>query len=237
MRIASLGLIVFEEQIHHWIVQSEHLVFEGAQGILLDAEAGFYPYTSWTDATPRNALELLSEHAPHATLNQIGVLRCYSVRHGPGPLPTETNELTRWISDHNHENPWQGKVRYGWFDPLLSRYALQQAGKVNTLAVTHLDVLSRLSEWKYCSGYHFSDSLPGFFEIDGVDHVVKNLGSQAGLTTAQKSAITGALEKATPVYRGLQGRVKDVIESIESLLEQRVGYAASGPSAADIQIR
>ena len=104
--------------------QTETVIFEGAQGVLLDADDGFHPFTTWSRCTAENALELITEMAPGSNAYQIGVLRSYAVRHGPGPLPTETSVLASVVKEHNHTNEWQGAVRYGWFDAVLARYAL-----------------------------------------------------------------------------------------------------------------
>jgi len=129
------------------------VVFEGAQGVLLDEQAGFHPYTTWSRCTLDNALELLAEAAPGAEVRRIGVLRAHAVRHGPGPLPTETGELRPAVREHNGFGEWQGAVRYGWFDAVLARYALAVAGPLEGLALTHLDAPSRLDRWRVCAGY------------------------------------------------------------------------------------
>src|SRR5262249_38662415 len=82
------------------LVGSEHLVrllhagpvvFEGAQGVLLDEWHGFHPYTTWSTTTFANALELLAEAG--MTAIRLGVSRCFMTRHGPGPLVTEDPTL------------------------------------------------------------------------------------------------------------------------------------------------
>ena len=125
----------------------EGVVFEGAQGVLIDERHGFAPFTTWSDCTPRNALELLSGRE----VTRIGVLRSHAMRHGPGPLPTESIEV-RPRSDHNCENEWQGPVRYGCFDAVLARYALQCA-EVDALALTHLDTWAPLHRFRYATRY------------------------------------------------------------------------------------
>ena len=152
--IRDLGLVISDSAMDGWFRDANNVVFEGAQGVLLDADAGFHPYTTWSRCTTANALELIEQTLPNADISTIGVLRSYAVRHGPGPLPTETGELARLISEHNQRNDWQGTVRYGWFDAALARYALNVTGGVDALAITHLDILPRLKTWKYSSGYH-----------------------------------------------------------------------------------
>ena len=114
------------------LAREEAVVFEGAQGVLLDECLGFHPHTTWSDCTARHALAL----APDAEV--IGVTRAWAVRHGAGPLPSADARVT--MDDHNRANEWQGGVRYGHFDPFLLRYALA-AQPVDRLVVTHLDAL------------------------------------------------------------------------------------------------
>lgn len=110
------------------------LVFEGAQGVLLDETYGFDPYTTWSTTTFANALELLDG----ADAFRLGVLRTYTTRHGPGPLVTEDPTL-ELPERHNAMGPWQGPFRLGHFDAVAHRYALEVAGGVDGLALTHLD--------------------------------------------------------------------------------------------------
>ena len=77
-----------------------------------------------------------------ANIERIGIARCYLPRHGPGPLPTETNALCAVVFDHNRKNEWQGPVRYGWPDMVLMRYALDSVKGLDTIALTHLYVVA-----------------------------------------------------------------------------------------------
>ncbi|QQQ79983.1 adenylosuccinate synthetase [Saccharothrix sp. 6-C] len=112
------------------------LVFEGAQGVLLDQWRGFHPHTTWSTVTPDNARTLLGHR--HATV--LGVTRTYQTRHGAGPLPTEDDHvLTRFPERHNGTGHYQGSWRAGHLDAVLLRYAVDACGGVDALAVTHLD--------------------------------------------------------------------------------------------------
>lgn len=124
------------------------VIFEGAQGVLLDERHGFPPHTTWSDCTVAPALALLPNGADVRT---IGVLRTFAVRHGAGPLPSEC-DLPHAPAEHNTTNEWQGAVRRGWFDAPLARYALDVAGTIDALAITHLDWLRHLTRWTYADG-------------------------------------------------------------------------------------
>lgn len=116
----------------------ENVVFEGAQGALLDVERGFKPYVTSSDTSITHALEMI----PRNTLVEVaGVMRMYMTRHGVGPLPTETSFIG--IKEaHNRDGMQflQGKWRTGWLDLELIQRGIEIAGGVNYLAVSHMDL-------------------------------------------------------------------------------------------------
>lgn len=127
-------------------LQSRTTVFEGAQGVLLDERAGFAPHTTWSNCTFDNAASLWAEASPGVPLMKIGVMRTHMVRHGAGPLPTETTAFAHAVThESNVDNPWQGPVRYGWFDAQLVRQSIKLCQGLDALAVTHVDLGTRAS--------------------------------------------------------------------------------------------
>lgn len=138
------------------------IIFEGAQGILLDVDYGFHPFITKTKTTFQNAEFLANDSA---SITRIGVLRGNSNRHGKGPFVSEDNSLTEFLQrEHNGYNDWQGDFRVGWFDIIASRYALEVAGGVDFLALTNLDKLERLSPIKACVEYE-TDKGKRIFQI------------------------------------------------------------------------
>jgi adenylosuccinate synthase len=121
------------------------VVFEGAQGVLLDEWHGFHPYTTWSTTTFANAEKLLCDAGvPAGDTHRLGVVRTYTTRHGAGPLVTEDAALTAALPDrHNGNGRWQGAFRVGHFDAVAHRYAVDVAGGVDAVALTHLDAPSR----------------------------------------------------------------------------------------------
>jgi adenylosuccinate synthase len=118
------------------------VVFEGAQGVLLDETYGFHPHTTWSDCTFRGAVALLQTHGFTEDVRRIGVLRTYLTRHGEGPFPTENEALFAHVPEaHNASIGWQGAFRVGYPDLVLARYATRVCGGVDALAVTHCDRL------------------------------------------------------------------------------------------------
>ena len=234
-RINDLNLVTSDDVLHTWLNETENVVFEGAQGVLLDEEVGFHPFTTWSRCTTVNALELIQEHAPDSAVSTIGVMRCYAVRHGPGPLPTQTNDLAIHIAEHNCRNEWQGLLRYGWFDALLSRYALRETGGVDGLAVTHMDLLSRLQEWRYCPGYQGENLADSFFHRSETTGVISDLGMQHGLTLDQKEKITQELFLVKPEIKPCGVDQSKVIKVIEGQTGLPVELISNGPAAQNVQ--
>src|SRR5262249_44185801 len=145
------------------------VVFEGAQGVLLDEWAGFHPHTTWSMCSFEGALSLLQEAGHTGDVVRWGVLRTYLVRHGHGPMPTEDAALRVLPELHNEDGPWQGAVRRGWPDALLARYAAGVCQGVDRLALTHMDALARLPAWQVCRRYRLAAPAPALFEGGGTE--------------------------------------------------------------------
>lgn len=162
------------------------VVFEGAQGVLLDEWRGFHPYTTWSTTTFGNAAALLAGTGHDAT--RLGVIRCYLTRHGPGPLVTEDSALDL-PEQHNCAGRWQGPFRTGHLDAVALRYAAQVSGGVDAVALTHLDVARRRAgELRLCRAYLTEGRLLERLAV-GPEH---DLGHQERLTRT--------LFSASPVY-------------------------------------
>ena len=134
-------------------------IFEGAQGVLLDEYRGFHPHTTWSTVTTHHAWELVEEMGVEA-VSVLGVTRAYTTRHGEGPLPTFSPELTERLRDPgNPWNPWQGDIRCGWLDLPLLRYAAAAAGPLDGLVVNHLDQVPD-GGFSICDGYRNATPAP-----------------------------------------------------------------------------
>lgn len=134
--------------------QGRKLLFEGAQGALLDVDHGTFPYV--TSSNSSGVGISAGSGVPGRYLGKIiGVVKAYSSRVGGGPFPTEqANETGQHLRDRGNE---YGTVtrrprRCGWFDAVAARYAARLSG-VDTLAVMLLDVLSELPEIQICTAY------------------------------------------------------------------------------------
>ena len=108
------------------------VIFEGAQGVLLDEWQGFHPYTTWSTTTLANADRLLEEAGYTGARTRVGITRAYATRHGAGPLVTEEAELTRALPDPSNQfGAWQRGFRVGWLDLVMLQYALEAAGPLD----------------------------------------------------------------------------------------------------------
>lgn len=135
--------------------QPGHVVFEGAQGVLLDERHGFHPHTTWSCVTPDAAEAVLRALGLDAPLRRHGLVRSYLTRHGAGPLPTADAALDALPEPHNLDDGWQGRFRRGHPDGLLLRYAATACGPLDGLLVSHLDALPAGLRW--CGAYRTPD--------------------------------------------------------------------------------
>ena len=120
-----------------------NVIFEGAQGVLLDQDFGFQPHTTWTDITFTNAADLLRNFA--GEVERVGITRAYLTRHGAGPFVSEDPRFDPLSAhDHNRMGEWQGRFRSGALDLVALRYALDVIGGVDSLVMTNLDRLPLL---------------------------------------------------------------------------------------------
>ena len=115
------------------------IVFEGAQGMLLDEKYGEPDHNTWTDITFNNANELLANANFDGKIEKVGVLRSYFTRHGVGPF--EENSSLSYPEPHNSSFSRQGKFRIGDFNFKLARYAFNAIGGVDIVALNHLDYI------------------------------------------------------------------------------------------------
>jgi adenylosuccinate synthase len=208
--------------LHRALREGRSLLFEGAQGSLLDIDHGTFPYVTSSNSSGCG-IHAGSGVPERAIDRMIGVVKAYTTRVGGGPCPTElNNEIGQHIRDEGHE---YGTVtgrprRCGWFDAVASAYGARISG-VDELAVMLLDVLSKLDQLQICEAY----------EIDGER------------TTEFPSQIAD-LARARPIYRALPGwkrdisrvrklsdfprEARDYLDVISELLESPIGIISIG---------
>lgn len=185
---------------------NKRILFEGAQGALLDIDHGTFPFVTSSNSSGVGVSS--GSGVPGRWINRvIGVVKAYSTRVGGGPFPTEQdNEVGQHIRDRGNE---YGTVtrrprRCGWFDAVAVRYTARLSG-VDSLAVMLLDVLSELDEIKICTAY----------EIDG-------------RRVTQFPSHADDLRRAVPVLESMPGWKKEItgIRRMEDLPQQARDYLA-----------
>ena len=145
------------------------ILFEGAQGILLDVDHGTYPYVTSSNTVPAMAATG-SGLGPDKINYVLGITKAYTTRVGSGPFPTELDdEIGETLGRRGKEfgTVTARKRRCGWFDGVLVRQTIKISG-INGIALTKLDVLDELEEIKMCVGYELNgkkiDYLPAASE-------------------------------------------------------------------------
>lgn len=152
------------------------VIFEGAQGLLLDEMFGFHPYTTWSTMTYKWALECLQHCSPSKIdVVKVGVTRAYHTRHGAGPFPTEDANLSKRLSEAgNQPNNWQGTLRYGHLDMTLLKYAIQVANP-DYLIVNHMDQYGAPIAWNHTSDCLGSPIFQTLQESEMVGNALRNM--------------------------------------------------------------
>lgn len=141
-------------KIYEAIQQKKNILFEGAQGTLLDLDHGTYPYVTSSNPIAGGAC-VGSGIGPTVIDRVIGVAKAYTTRVGEGPFPTELHgDIGQQLCDRGAEfgTTTGRRRRCGWFDAVIGRYAVRVNG-LDCLAITKLDVLDELAEIKVCTAY------------------------------------------------------------------------------------
>lgn len=216
--------------------QTGTVIFEGAQGVLLDEWYGFFPYNSWSALSFKNAETLLAEAGFDGQITKLGLLRAYATRHGAGPFPTEDAALTAALPDpHNGHNPWQRHFRTGPLDFVTLRYALEVTGGVDGLVVTHLDRLETLKTWRTCNAYISPEKtrhLDEFFTLqNGRIRTIKVSTDPTNLPREEER--TRLLGEMQPVFDEHPHHIDTYLEHISETLGFPIAMTSAGPTALD----
>ncbi len=154
-------------RIDEAIRKRRNILFEGAQGTLLDLDHGTYPYVTSSNPVAGGAC-IGAGVGPTVIDRIIGVAKAYTTRVGEGPFPTELqDEIGRHLGDRGAEfgTTTGRKRRCGWFDGVIGRYAVRING-LDCLAITKLDILDELDEIKVCTSYELDGKIIRDFPSD-----------------------------------------------------------------------
>ncbi|OSS41741.1 Adenylosuccinate synthetase [Desulfurella amilsii] len=210
--------------------KSKSILFESAQGSLLDVDFGTYPYV--TSSNPTSGGAFCGTGLPYKALNKvIGIMKAYTTRVGNGHFPTELlNSEGEYLRKNGNEyGATTGRPRRcGWLDLVAVKYAIMVSG-IDEIAMTKIDVLDGLDEIKVCVAY----------ELNGktIDYV---------------PALNSDFEKVKPIYKTFNGfngtkginafdklpkEAKNYIEEIEEILQTKISIIATGTDRNDTIFR
>lgn len=151
-------------KVYDAIKADKTVLFEGAQGMLLDIDYGTYPYVTSSNTTA-GGVSSGTGIGPNMITNAVGITKAYTTRVGKGPFPTELlNETGDWIREKGHEygvNTGRSR-RCGWLDLVIIKTAVRVSG-LTSLAVTKIDTLAGLEKIKVCVGYKFNNTVIDYF--------------------------------------------------------------------------
>ena len=203
------------------------ILFEGAQGAMLDVDHGTYPYVTSSNTLAGQAAAG-SGLGPRSIDYVLGITKAYTTRVGSGPFPTEQdNETGRLLGERGHEfgTVTGRKRRCGWFDAVMVRQAIRLGG-IDGIALTKLDVLDGMAELRVCTGYDTEDG--------PLDRFPASARGQATVRPVYET-----LQGWTESTRGarswvdLPAEAVKYIRRIEELIEAPVALLSTSPERED----
>ncbi|MEM7620248.1 MAG: adenylosuccinate synthase [Pseudomonadota bacterium] len=207
--------------------QGKRILFEGAQGALLDIDHGTYPFVTSSNTIASQAATG-SGVGPKAIDYVLGITKAYTTRVGAGPFPTELNDdIGQRIGERGREfGTVTGRARRcGWFDAVLVRQTAKVSG-IDGIAFTKLDVLDGFQELKICTGY----------QIDGetVDHLPAGQGAQQRVVPIYET-LDGWSESTVGArsWADLPANCIKYIKRVEELIEVPIALLSTSPERED----
>jgi adenylosuccinate synthase len=203
------------------------ILFEGAQGTMLDVDHGTYPFVTSSN-TLAAAAALGAGTGPDAVGFALGITKAYTTRVGEGPFPTELkDEIGRGLGERGREfGTVTGRARRcGWFDAVLVRQAVKVGG-IHGLALTKLDVLDGMARLKICTAYrHFGQTL---------HHLPAAMTAQAGVEPLYEE-LDGwqASTRGARSFADLPAEAVKYVKRLEELVEAPVALLSTSPDRED----
>ena len=205
------------------IKSDKNVLFEGAQGMLLDIDYGTYPYVTSSNTTSGGVCNGTGV-GPTLITNAIGIAKAYTTRVGKGPFPTELlDETGDWIREKGHEyGVTTGRSRRcGWLDLVILKTTARVCG-LTSLAVTKIDTLAGLEKLKVCVGYKFEDKVIDYFpasleDLAKCEPIFEEFDGWGDEVADARS------------YDELPENAKKYLKKIEEFTQTRIAYVSVGP--------
>ena len=208
-------------------LESKKILFEGAQGILLDVDHGTYPYVTSSNTLPGAAST--GTGMPTKDLGYIlGIVKAYTTRVGSGPFPSElSNSVGQKLGEIGNEfGTVTGRQRRcGWFDAVITKHSIDISG-IDGIALTKLDVLDSFEEIKICVGYKLNGKIINYFPASELEQkkVQPLYESHKGWQANTQGAKS---------WSDLPALAIKYVRRIEELLETQVSLLSTSPRRED----
>ncbi len=207
--------------------RGDRILFEGAQGALLDIDFGTYPFVTSSNVIAGQAATGTGI-GPGSVDFVLGIVKAYTTRVGEGPFPSELDDADgQRLGERGHEfgTTTGRKRRCGWFDAVLVRQTCATSG-VSGIALTKLDVLDGFKELKICTGYKLGDEF--------LDHLPTAADKQARVTPVYE-IVEGWSESTAGArsWTDLPGSAVKYVRRIEELIECPVALLSTSPERDD----
>lgn len=207
--------------------KGEKILFEGAQGHMLDVDHGTYPFVTSSNTIAATAASG-SGVGPKAVQYVLGITKAYTTRVGSGPFPTElTDEIGARIGERGHEfgTTTGRKRRCGWFDACLVRQAVKTGG-IDGIALTKLDVLDGFDELKICTAYTLGGR--------ALDYLPASQADQAAAQPVYEIIPGwGETTRGARSWADLPASAVKYVRRIEELIEAPVTLLSTSPERDD----
>lgn len=210
-------------KVYDAIKKDKTVLFEGAQGMLLDIDYGTYPFVTSSNTTAGGVASGVGI-GPNMITNAVGIAKAYTTRVGKGPFPTELdNEIGEWIREKGHEygvNTGRSR-RCGWLDVVILKTSVRVSG-LTSLAITKIDTLAGLDKVKMCVGYKFNDTVIDYFPAS-----LEDLAKCEPIYEEFEGWDESVAEARS--YEELHPNARKYLERIEELTDTRISIVSVGP--------
>ena len=231
--ILDISQYVLEFADETWVtldnynLKGKRILFEGAQGTMLDVDHGTYPFVTSSSTVSGNA----ASGSGFGLLNiskVLGITKAYTTRVGSGPFPTEQkNEIGNKLGELGHEfgTVTGRKRRCGWFDAVMVKQAIKISG-ISSIALTKLDVLDKFDELKVCTSYKIGDNEINYFPSFQIDQ--NKIEPNYEIIEGWNMKTEGISD-----FDKLPGNAIKYIKRLESLIECKINIISTSPRRED----